>query len=110
MAGIIKDSRRFPRVELHTPVSYQIRGEGRVNNTVCDNISIGGLGFVCERFIPPATPLMLEISIFSRILRVVGKVMWVQPLSHSYRNRIGLEFVELGLNDKKLLSDYVSSQ
>ena len=110
MASIIKNNRRFPRVELHAPVSYQVRGEGRVDNTLCDNISIGGLGFISERFIPPATPLMLEINIFSRRLKAVGKVTRTQPLPHSYRNRIGLEFVELGLRDKEFLSEYVSSQ
>jgi len=110
MASIIKNNRRFPRVELRTPVSYQVRGESRIDNTICDNISMGGLGFVSERFIPPTTPLMLEINILSRTLRAVGKVTRTQSLPHSYRNRIGLEFVELGLRDKEFLSEYVSSQ
>lgn len=110
MAAITKDNRRFPRVELRTPVTYQVRGESRIDNTICDNISLGGLGFVSERFIPPATPLMLEINIFSRTLRAIGKVTRTQPLPHSYRNHIGLEFIELGLTDKGYLADYVSTQ
>ena len=110
MASIIKNNRRFPRVELHAPVSYQVRGEGRVDNTVCDDISLGGLGFVTDRFLPFATPLMLEINIFSRTLKAIGRVARTQQLPHSYRNRIGLEFMDLGLQEKALLSDYVNSQ
>ena len=110
MDSIIKNNRCFPRVELRTPISYQIRGEPHINNTICDNISMGGLGFIAERFIPPATPLMLEINVLSRRLRAVGKVAWTQPLPHSYRNRIGLEFLELELSDKEYLSDYVGLQ
>jgi len=110
MASAIKNNRCFPRVELRTPVSFQVRGEGRVDNTICDNISLGGLGFVSDRFIPTATPLMLEINVFSRTLRAVAKVTRSEPLPHSYRNRVGLEFVELGPEDRELLSDYVNTK
>ena len=106
----IKENRRFSRVELRTPISYQVRGESRIDNTLCDNISEGGLGFVTERFIPPETPIMLEINVFSRTLRAIGRVIRTQPLPHSYRNQVGLEFIELGLNDKQYLSDYVRTQ
>jgi hypothetical protein len=53
---------------------------------------------------------MLEINVFSRTLKAIGKVTRTEPLSHSYRNRIGLEFIELEKADKEYLADYVTTQ
>jgi len=104
-----EDKRRNPRVNIRTPLTYRVRGEPRSQSTVCDNISAGGLSFTGERFVPSQATLMLEVSLLSRVLYPVGRVMWVSPLPHSDRNRIGVKFLEFPGSEMKYLEDYTNN-
>jgi len=103
-----EEKRCFRRINLHTPIRYQVRGESVFDNTLSDNISEGGLAFNSPKFIPPNTTVMLEIGLFSRMLYPIGRVSWCQPLAHSDRNRLGIEFLELSSSEKSFLSDYIN--
>ncbi len=103
----IEEKRRFPRIRLKAPLRYQIRGKHEFDNSLTDDISLGGISFTNEEYIPPATNLMMEISIFSRLLDPIGKVAWINPIAHSNRYRLGIEFVELDEQKKKLLSQFI---
>src|SRR4030042_2164365 len=105
-----EDARLFPRVDLRTPVRFQVRGEPKFNHSVCDNISAHGIGFLCDRFLAPSTPMMLEINVLSRILRPIGKVVWSQPLAHSDRIRSGIEFLKLDIQEENYLKDFINMQ
>lgn len=106
----LEEKRRFPRVSYHTPIRCQIRGEPESSNAVCNNIGAGGISFICDKFIAPATFVMLEINILSRILRTVGEIVWSQPLAHSDRNQLGIEFLELDTIEKNHLQDFINIQ
>ena len=101
------DKRRFPRLNLHTPLRYQIRGDPNFDNAVSDNLSVGGLSFTSDTFLAPDTKVMLEFNVLSRSLRTIGRIAWTSPLPHSYRNRSGIEFLEVPDEDRKYLTDYV---
>jgi Tfp pilus assembly protein PilZ len=105
-----EEKRRFQRVDLRAALRYQIRGVSDFDNAISDNISEGGLAFNSLKFIPPSTPVMLEINLLSKILHPIGRVSWCQPLPHSNRNRLGVEFLEFDSSEKKYLSDYVDMQ
>lgn len=107
MAFKLEEKRRFPRIKLKTPLRYQIRGAPDFDNVTTNDISQGGISFVSDKFISPATLLMLEINVLSRILRPIGKVVCAQPLPHSDRNRLGIEFLEFNPEEKNYLQDYV---
>lgn len=110
MAVRVENKRRFPRIRIQTPVRYQIRGRPEFTNTIADNISIGGLSFVNARFIGPSTNLNLEINILSRVLNLTARVSWAQPMPHSDRYKLGIEFIELNPVHKNYLSDYIDIQ
>lgn len=95
---------------VKAPLRYQIRGTENFDNSVSDNISLGGIGFTHNKFIAPMTHLMLQINLLSRQLNPVGRVTWVNPLSHSDRYRLGIEFVELDPQEKNYLADYINLQ
>lgn len=105
-----EEKRRFPRLGLHTPIRYQVRGQPQFDNTISNDISLGGLSFIGNSFIPPQTPVMLEVNILSKILRAVGKISWAQSIPHSYRNRIGVEFLEMPNEEKQYLDEYLNMQ
>lgn len=107
MATKPAEKRTFPRITLHTPLRYQIRGTADFNNTVSDDISLNGLGIINDRFISPQTYVMLEISVLSRILRPMGKIAWASPLPHSDRYKLGIEFLRLEPKEKSYLQDFI---
>jgi len=79
-------------------------------NTISDNISTGGVAFNVHSYIAPQTPLMLEINVLSRILYPIGRVAWCEPVPHSDKNRLGVEFLEMDPLEKRYLTDYIILQ
>jgi len=102
------NKRLFPRVRIKGPISYQIRGSHDFDHIQTDDISIGGVGFTSDRFIPPSTAMNLEINVASRTLRPIGKVTRSMPSSHSDRFKTGISFLEMAPDEKKYLSDFIT--
>ena len=110
MLESLQEKRRSPRIKLKTPLVYQVRGAPEAYNTVSDNISLGGLGFIHHNFIPLKTTLMLKVNVLSRILSPAGRIVSAMPLAHSNRYRLGVEFLELDTQEKNYLGDYIAMQ
>lgn len=106
----LDEKRRHSRLSLHTPIRYQVRGQPQFDNTISNDISLGGLSFTSIGFVPPKTPVMLEVNLLSKVLKVIGKIAWVQTLPHSYRNKIGVEFLNMDPLEKNYLSEYLNMQ
>ncbi len=102
------EKRNFKRVDLNTPVRYQIRGTPDYGNTLTDNISEAGLAMNIDSFIPPSTPVMMEVNILNRVLHPLGIARWCQPIPHSSGNRMGIEFVEFDPLERKYLRDFIN--
>jgi c-di-GMP-binding flagellar brake protein YcgR len=107
MAFSLQEKRQFPRIQIHAPIRYQIRGEANFENLICDNISIGGARLISDKIIPPATILMLEIQLLSRTFKAIGKIAWACNLTHSYRAQLGIQFIEVDPNQEKFLTDFI---
>ena len=110
MAVTFDEKRRFPRIRFHAPVRYQIRGFAGFNDTLSQDISLGGISFSNNKFIPPQTTVALEINVLSRILRAIGKISWSSPLPHSDGYKSGVEFLELVPEETNYLKDYLAMQ
>jgi len=106
----VREKRRYSRVKLKSPIHFNIRGKGDFNDTVSEDISAGGICFTNNKYIAPWTNLMLEVKVLSRVLNPIGRIVWVNPLPHSDRFRMGVEFVELDLQKKQFLSEYILMQ
>ena len=103
-----EERRCFPRINLHAPVRFQIKGEPGFDNTISDDVSLGGLSFISDTYISPATDLILEINVLSRIIKALGKIVWSCHLPHSDRSLFGIEFTEFEASDRDYLSCYVN--
>ena len=110
MAISPEEKRRFPRIEGHFPIRFQIRGSPEFDHTVSDNVSLGGLGLVNQRFIPPETLLMLEIKVLTSVLRPSVRVVWSAPFPHSDRYGMGVEFIGMKAEEEGYLADYIDMQ
>ena len=105
-----EEKRQFPRIKFKVPVRYQIRGKSDYDNSLTDNISLGGLSFTNDRFISPSTNLTLELRILAQLFTPLAKVSWISPLAHSNRYRLGVEFLDVPLQKKEYLSDFINMQ
>jgi len=110
MLSNFKEKRNFTRFGLRAPVRYQIRGQPQFESTISNDISLGGISFTSNSFIPPQTPVMLEVNILSKVLKAVGKIAWAQTIPHSYKNVMGLEFVEFPYGERGYLEDYLNTK
>lgn len=107
----MEERRRFPRLKLGTPLNYKVRGAtSSPDSAICDNISLGGIGFISDKFIAPSSLLNLEINVSQRVLRPIGKVNFSMPLAHSDNNRLGVEFMEFDEEEKKYLRDFINKR
>ncbi len=102
------ENRVFPRVNLDSPIRFQIRGDADFDNAVCNDISTGGLRFTSNKFVPTESALMLEIKLLERVLRPIGKVAWSAPVAHSYRNQLGVEFLEFDMLERNYLKEFIN--
>jgi len=110
MATSFEEKRSFPRIRLRIPIHCKVRGEGECSNAVSDNIGLGGIGFINDKFIAPQTFLMLEVNVLSRLLSPIGRIAWANSLPHSNRYQLGVEFIEFDPQEKNFLKDYIDIQ
>lgn len=106
-----EEKRRFPRIRLKSPVQCHRRGVNELSqNAVTDDISLSGMSFTNEQFLSPNSMLMLQINVLSRILYPIAKVVWSNPLPHSDRYQVGVQFMELDPLERRYLGDYIDMQ
>ncbi len=105
-----EEKRRSPRIRLSTPLRYQVRGVSDFRNALSENISATGVSFTAGNFIAPSTHIMLEMNILSKVLTSTGRVAWSNPIAHSDRYRLGVEFVELNPKERDYIGDYIDTR
>jgi len=104
----IKEKRQFRRISAKFPIRYRIRRGGFFASALTENLSLSGARLNADRFFPQGLNLNLELNILSKIINPVGRVVWSQPLPHSNRYKMGIQFIEINPQDKNYLTDYVN--
>ena len=105
-----EEKRRSPRIKLGIPLRYQVRGVPESRDVLSEDLSTGGLSFTVPNFIAPATYVMLELNILSKVLTSAGRVAWSVQIAHSDRYRLGIEFVELNPKERYYIGDYIDTR
>lgn len=108
MNNRIKESRLFPRIKFTGPLRCQVRGSQEITSTVSEDLSVSGVKFVAGKFIPPNTPVMLEINLLSQVVRPIAQIVWSSPFLRQDKFHLGARFLEWDPKEKKSLSDYVN--
>ncbi|MFH1441541.1 MAG: PilZ domain-containing protein [Candidatus Omnitrophota bacterium] len=102
------DKRHSPRIDFRLPLRCQIRGKSEISGLLTKNICIEGISFNSDSFIAPNTCLNLEIALLNRRINTTGQVVRVNHIPRSDKFDMGIKFVELSSEQKKLLSDYIN--
>ena len=104
----LKESRLFPRIRFSGFLRCRIRGSGEVTSTVSEDLSLCGVKFIHPKFIPSQTPVMLEISLFSQVVRPIAQIIWSTPLFRQDKFHLGAKFLEWDPKEKKSLTEFIN--
>ena len=106
------EKRRFQRVGIQLPLKFR---ETMVQPPVyrgaqVRDVSLGGVRFCTENFIPRDTSLIVEFHLPDnlRAIRAISKVSWLKSLPSGHRFEIGSEFVEMTASERDLLEARLS--
>lgn len=103
-----KESRRCSRINFSGPLRCQVRGFPKITSTVGEDLSLSGVKFINDSFIPPNTPVMLEINLLSQVIRPIAQIVWATPLPRQDKFHLGAKFLEISLKEKETLSEFLT--
>jgi hypothetical protein len=107
------EKRKCQRVDVRFPIKFR---DIRASSAAClgaqgKDISLGGLRFQTESFVPRNANLALEFFLpeSEKTIRAVSKVTWLKVLPSGYRFEVGSEFTEIVPSEMKLLRSRIGS-
>jgi len=107
MVVMSQEKRKNNRIRLNLPISLQVRGKNKADKNHTKDISAGGVSFVSQDFLAPSTNLNLEIAVYDKVMTPIGAIVWITPIAHSNRYRVGIKFIEFNPKDREYLADYI---
>jgi len=110
--NFFKEQRQSLRVSLYSPLRFQIKSSRKFGSTVSRDISLGGIRFLTDNFVPVGTSMILEVNLGDtpNIVNAIADVVWTQKLPHTDRYQMGLRFSEIGEPYHQEISDYINSR
>jgi len=112
MQPYVKERRRFPRINARLPLQFKDiqRPIETYSGTLTRDVSEGGARFVAGEFLSIFTRLLLEVSVpsFSRPIKAISKVAWIQKIPRSNQYDVGVQFMDVTEEDKKHLASFVA--
>ncbi len=112
MQPYIKEKRKYSRIDARLPLQFKDiqRPIEAYAGSLTKDISEGGIRFVSSEFLSIFTRLFLEISIpsFSRPIKAISKVAWIQKVPRSSQYNVGLQFMDMTEEDNKHLTSFIA--
>ena len=90
------------------PLRCQVRGAKESFSTVAEDLSLSGVKFINSSFIPPHTPVMLEINLLSQVVKPIAEIVWSAPFFRQDKFHLGARFLEWDPKDKKSLAEFLN--
>jgi hypothetical protein len=101
------EKRRFQRVGIQLPLKFRetMAQPPIYRGAQVRDVSIGGVRFRTENFIPRDTSLIVEFTLpeSTRTIRAISRVSWLRSLPSGERFEVGSEFVEMTASERDLL-------
>ncbi|NQT95392.1 MAG: PilZ domain-containing protein [Candidatus Omnitrophica bacterium] len=112
MQPYVKERRRFPRVNARLPLQFKDiqRPIEAYTGTLTKDVSEGGARFISSDFLSIFTRVLLEMSVpsFSRPIKAISKVAWIQKIPRSNQYNVGIRFMDMTEEDKKHLASFIA--
>ena len=91
------EKRKFPRIPFREAVEYNMRDNNNFGGCLAYDLSTGGMRINFNDFVPSQTKISVRVSLgqpVNMVVDLVGRVVWIQQISHSERYHLGLEFTD----------------
>ena len=112
MVAYVKERRRFGRINARVPLQFKDiqRPIEIYNGTLTKDISEGGVRFTSNDFLSIFTRLFVEVSVpsFSRPIKAISKVAWIQKQPRGNQYIVGLQFLDMTEEDRKHLAAFIA--
>ena len=112
MQPYVQEKRSCPRINARIPIQFKDiqRPIETYTGSLTKDISQGGVRFTSGDFLSIFTRLLLEISVpsFSRPIKAISKVAWIQKIPRSSQYNVGLQFMDMTEEDKKHLASFIA--
>ena len=112
MQPYVKERRKFPRINARIPLQFKDiqRPIETYAGSLTKDISENGVCFTSNDFLSIFTRLLLEISVpsFSRPVKAISKVAWIQKVPRSSQYNVGLQFMDMTEDDRKHLASFIA--
>jgi len=112
MVAYVKERRRFGRINARVPLQFKDiqRPIEIYNGTLTKDISEGGVRFTSNDFLSIFTRLFVEVSVpsFSRPIKAISKVAWIQKQPRANQYIVGLQFLDMTEEDRKHLAAFIA--
>jgi c-di-GMP-binding flagellar brake protein YcgR len=105
----MQERRRYTRWVISQPVKYKIEDSDLESESDCRDISSQGISLEANQFLPPDTPVNLQIDLGEQgKVFVRGKVIWQEPLAQYYNRLLtGINFITINDSDKDRIFNYM---
>lgn len=107
-----KEKRRHTRLTLSLPVNYEVleTDKKEISDTICKDISEGGIKLMLKKFYPPKTKFLLKINLegVNKIIETMAETAWSFNMHLSNMYHSGLCFVNLDTSQQKNLKEYIA--
>lgn len=124
------ERRRYKRIDLNTSISYQVIPQRRVfkenikekrkvspydldmlrykkANDKSIDVSEGGVLLLTRQYLPVGTFLDLEIEFYSKKIKAIGKIVWVEKVFGTSNYKAGIVFINLSSGIKKTIGKVI---
>ena len=112
MQPYVKERRRSPRINARLPLQFKDiqRPMEIYTGSLTKDISEGGVRFISSDFLSIFTRLLLEVSVpsFSRPVKAISKVAWIQKIPRSNQYNVGVQFMDMTEEDRKQLASFIA--
>lgn len=112
MMPYVNERRKAARVNARVPLQFKDiqRPIETYTGTITKDISGGGVRFLSNEFLSIFTRLLVEVSVptFSRPIKAISKVAWIQKVPRSNQYEVGVQFLDMTEEDKKQLASFIS--
>lgn len=103
------ERRKYLRITEEDIISYEILPVHKTGGGITENLSIGGVRFFANEFIPVLSILKVEIKLkhTDREINAIVKTRWIKQYFDDERYELGAEFIEISSENVKFLNDYL---
>jgi c-di-GMP-binding flagellar brake protein YcgR len=103
------ERRRYLRITEDDIITYEVLPVHRTGRGITENLSIGGIRFFADEFIPISSILKVEVRLkhADKEINAIVKVRWIKEYFDDERYNLGTEFIEISSEDIKFLNDYL---